>query len=268
MTTTIPTGHAWQAFFDELARWRDAGRTVHFWWRDDDAHAPDPALRQLVAQSRRHAVPLALAVIPQALQPGMLDEADPLLNILQHGVDHRSRALEGQKKTEFPPHEPVAQAQTRLAQGWARLRRLQAALPDLRILPVLVPPWNRLAATALLPRLPGAGYRGLSTFGARRARLAAPGLVQTNTHVDIIDWRGSRGFAGVDAVLAQAVGHLQARREGRADADETTGWLTHHAVHDAACWAFMDTLLDATRALGGVQWCAAEALFQPQGGLP
>ncbi len=266
--TRTPTGPAWQAFFDELARWRDGGRTVRFWWRDDDAQRPDPALQQLVAQSRRHAVPLALAVIPQALQPGMLDAAEPLLNILQHGVDHRSRALEGQKKTEFPPQEAVAQAQARLAQGWVALQRLQAALPTLRILPVLVPPWNRLASTALLPRLPGAGYRGISRFGARQARLAAPGLVQANTHVDIIDWRGSRGFAGEDAVLAQAVAHLQALRVGRADADEATGWLTHHAVHDAASWAFMDQLLDATRQREGVAWVPAESLFDCPGEQP
>jgi len=256
---------AWDAFEAELARWRDAGRAPRFWWRDDDAHRADPALSRLIALARDHAVPLALAVIPQVLQSDMPGVGDPWVSLLQHGVDHRSRALPGEKKTEFPPHEPVEDALARLREG---LRRLQGGAgaqtgegPGYAVLPVLVPPWNRLAASALLPLLPGAGYGGLSTFGPRRAAHPAPGLVQVNTHVDIIDWRGSRGFAGEAAVLQQALHQLQAQREGRADAGEAVGWLTHHAVHDAECWDFLARLFEATRHCAGLRWCAAGELF-------
>lgn len=82
-----------------------------------------------------------------------------------------------------------------------------------------------------------------------------------NTHVDVIDWRGSRGFVGEDFALNLATRHLQARRNGSADAHECTGWLTHHAVHDEAAWSFLAMLLERTRRTDGVRWRAATDLF-------
>jgi hypothetical protein len=84
-----------------------------------------------------------------------------------------------------------------------------------------------------------------------------------NTHVDLIDWRGQGGFAGEAAVLGLAVRHLAARREGRADALEPTGWLTHHARHDAAAWQFLEQLFEFTGRMGGVRWRSAADLFGP-----
>ena len=252
---------AWQGFFDEIARWRESGRTVDFWWRDDDACRPDPALARLVALAGANDVPLALAVIPADVQAAAFEPADTRVTLLQHGVDHHNRAATGDKKTEFPASEVLSTALARLADGHKLLQRLTGS----RVLPVLVPPWNRISAPELIPHLAAAGYRGLSTFGPRRAMFAAPGLLMVNTHVDVIDWRASRGFVGEDLALAQATGHLQARRHGSVDARETTGWLTHHAVHDEAAWTFMASLLERTRGLEGVCWRAAADLF---GGQP
>ena len=249
---------AWQGFFDEIARWRESGRTVDFWWRDDDACRPDPALARLVALAGANEVPLALAVIPADLQAAAFELAEGWVTLLQHGADHHNRAATGDKKTEFPASEELSTALARLADGQQRLQRLTGS----RVLPVLVPPWNRISAPALIPQLAPAGYAGLSTFGPRRAMFAAPGLLMVNTHVDVIDWRGSRGFVGEDLALAQATRHLQSRRNGSADADEATGWLTHHAVHDEAAWTFMASLLEHTRGLDGVCWRAAADLFE------
>ena len=44
-------------------------RPVQFWWRDDDASAPSPALERAVGLSRKYGIPLALAVIPQDATP-------------------------------------------------------------------------------------------------------------------------------------------------------------------------------------------------------
>jgi hypothetical protein len=85
--------------------------------------------------------------------------------------------------------------------------------------------------------------------------------VQVNTHVDVIDWRGTRGFIGEQQALGAATAHLQARREGRADANEATGWLTHHLAHDDACWAFLERLFDRTRREPAVAWQRADILF-------
>jgi len=241
---------SWVALDAELARWRDAGRAVEFWWRDDDATRRSPALDRLLRISDETVVPLALAVIPLQAEPELFGglKAD----VLMHGCDHRNRAATGEKKTEFPAAEPDDEALARLASARARL----AALAGPAFLPVLAPPWNRLKHT-LAARLPEAGIRGWSGYGARAA---AAGVAQVNTHVDIIAWRGDRGFVGVDAALRAAVDHLAAQRKAEVDAGEPTGWLTHHMVHDAAAWDFLGRLFERTQARG-VRWLAARALF-------
>ncbi len=126
---------------------------------------------------------------------------------------------------------------------------------------MLVPPWNRVSSPGLLLQLGRAGYRGLSRFGPRGDASLVPGVVQVNTHVDIIDWQGTRGFVGEEAALAAAVDHLRARREARVDAHEATGVLSHHAVHDEACWTFLARLFERTRGLAAARWRSAGALF-------
>jgi len=244
----------WSELSDEIALWQDGGRVVDFWWRDDDACRADAALDRLVALSASANVPLALAVIPADVQPAVLAPGSALVSLLQHGVDHTSRAMAGEKKTEFPKHEAVPEA-------LGRLRGALARIQGPCTLPVLVPPWNRLRSHELLAGLAGAGYRGLSRFGPRGDASEVPGVVQVNTHVDLIDWRGTRGFVGEVPALRAAVDHLQARRTGRADAREATGWLSHHLVHDAACWAFLEQLFERTHAMPAVVWRGADTLF-------
>lgn len=245
---------AWDRLQEELERWRDCGRVADLWWRDDDAGPPTLALDRLCQLAQSSAVPLALAVIPQQAHAELVAPGHAGVTIVQHGCDHRDRASEGQKKTEFPASEPVAQALARLD---AALLRIQGP----HTLPVLVPPWNRIASPALLGQLPAAGYVGLSRFGPRVPAAAPAGLVQVNTHVDIIDWRGGRGFVGDDAALAALVGHLRARREDRVEPDEATGVLSHHAVHDEPCWRFLARLFERTRRAGVVRWRSARELF-------
>lgn len=252
---------AWRGFFDEIARWHDAGRDVDFWWRDDDACRPTPALTRLLALSGGSGVPLALAAVPAFAESAAFDDMPTSVAVLQHGVDHRDRACATEKKTEFHASEFVDTALQRLVAGRTQLE----AVAGPRVLPVLVPPWNRLSA-ALMPRLAAAGYLGISTFGVRKVTNQAHGLRQVNTHVDIIDWRGGRGFAGTGSALGQATRHLAARRAGEADASEPTGWLTHHAVHDDASWSFLDRLFEATQGISGVYWRSPEDVFiQPPG---
>jgi hypothetical protein len=245
---------AWQAFSDELARWCDAGRTVDFWWRDDDAAQATPALARLLGLAQTSATPLALAVIPAHFEAEAFAQAGLMISLLQHGTDHRNRAAPGEKKTEFPAAEPVAGAVARLAAARARLA------PHPRFLPVLAPPWNRLPEP-LAAQLAAAGFQGLSRYGARAGALAAAGVVQVNTHIDLIAWRAGRGFAGDGPCLQAAVRHLAAKREGTADPGEATGWLSHHGVHDEEAWSFLERLLETTGHMSGVRWRAAPELF-------
>src|SRR2546423_1595628 len=112
----------WRALDEELARWRDAGRTAEFWWRDADAATPTPQLRKLLALAQESGVPLALAVIPLAAQPELF--ASLATRVLMHGTDHRNRASAGEKKTEFAAAEPTHTALERLSRARERLAAL------------------------------------------------------------------------------------------------------------------------------------------------
>jgi hypothetical protein len=249
-------GGAWADLAAEIGRWRDAGRVVEFWWRDDDATQATSALERLLRLAAQFEVPPALAVIPARAEPALFTLLPLDAEVLQHGSDHANRARPGEKKTEYPVHEPMDAALARLVDGRLRLSELAGG----RLLGVLAPPWNRIS-TVLLPRLASCGFEGLSRYGARGNAQAADGVAEINTHVDIIDWKGSRAFVGTEQALSQATRHLAARRQGSADAEEPTGWLTHHACHDEQAWAFLAELFDRLRSEPAVRWKSARELF-------
>jgi hypothetical protein len=226
----------WSDLEDELARWPEGTATL--WWRDDDAIEPTAALERMIALSDRHKVPLALATVPKHTKDELADAVDrcEATYLLQHGWRHRNHAPEGHKAAEFGRNRPldVMLAEARL--GFERLRGLPAFCP------VFVPPWNR-ADPGLFAGLAGIGLCGLSGFGPRDDKEPVNGFTRANTHADIIAWKTTRGFVGEEKVLIELIGHLRARRDGSADAGEPTGLLTHHLVHDEACWTFLTQLL-------------------------
>ena len=249
----------WSELESEIGRWRACGRAVEFWWRDDDAARPNRALERLLALAEKSGVPLALAVIPAQAEPALFAMLPSGTDVLQHGSDHSNRAAPGEKKTEYPQAEPGGAALERLAEGRERLANLAGG----SFRKVLAPPWNRIPP-AVVARLASCGIRGLSRYGARRSVHAAPGIIEVNTHVDIVDWKGGRAFIGAAQALQQATRHLAARREGRADAAEPTGWLTHHACHDENAWVFLAELFERFRPEQGVRWKAARELFHTE----
>lgn len=246
----------WLALDEEVARWRDLGRKVDLWWRDDDACTPTSELAHLLRLARDAGVPLALAVIPTGAVEQAFTDMPPQVEVLQHGADHFNRGGPQEKKTEFPLSEPAAEALQRLILGRQHLLQLFGE----RALAVLAPPWNRFAQ-ARVGDLARAGYTGLSTFQPRQAKEPAPGLWQVNTHVDIIDWRSGRVFAGEDIVLQMLVAQLSAGRLGQRDADEPLGLLTHHGVHDRAAWKFVQRLFERSQVMTGLRWRRASEIF-------
>ncbi len=251
--------NGWKALSVELDAWAAAGRGAAFWWRDDDATRPEPALERLIALSSERETPLCLGVVPAraAAELAALVGGAEGLSIAVHGYAHRNHAEPGGAKAEYGAERPAQIMLDELGAGRTRLEELFGA----RLEPILVPPWNRIAAE-LVPRLPEAGFGGLSTYRPRPRSLPAPGLVQVNTHVDIIAWRGGRGFLGTEPALALAVDHLAAKRLGRADAAEPTGLLTHHLMHDFEAWEFIASFIDATRKHPAARWLSAAAAFR------
>lgn len=234
----------WRAFQDELERRQASGRPAELWWRDDDAAAVTPALKSLLALSKGRGIPLALAVIPEAAHGELFKLLHPNVSVLQHGTDHRNRAAPGEKKTEYPASEPIESALARVADGLGRLRVFAGA----KLVPALAPPWNRVRPD-LLKKLPAIGIRGISTYGPRESAEPRPSLRQVNTHVDIVDWRHGRRFIGEARALELAMKGLAS--------GEPVGFLTHHAVHDAAAWTFLERLFN----IPGARWLSAAQAF-------
>lgn len=247
---------SWAELEAELNAWSETDRCATFWWRDDDATAMTPTLERLCAIAEAYDVRLSLAVIPADADTTILDRTDwpSGMALLQHGYAHRNHAPVEEKKMEFGNHRALAVIRDELVAGWSIIRR---ALPAVS---AFVPPWNRISAE-VVELLPGIGLTGLSTHGPRAVRSPAPGLVQSNTHVDPIDWHAGRGYVGDDVAIGQVVGHLRARRENQVDGSEPTGILTHHLAHDDDCWHFVERLAALLAGHAGACWLGAEEVF-------
>jgi peptidoglycan/xylan/chitin deacetylase (PgdA/CDA1 family) len=235
---------AWQDLRDELTRWRDAGGVARLWLRDDDAVAPTTALERLLDISARHAAPVTLAIIPAATGPvlaGRLAEARHAVPVL-HGWRHMNHAPPQEKKQELGVHRPQRDVVTDLSDA---LRRMTALYGE-RLLPLLVPPWNRMDQ-GLLPLLSEIGYIGVSGFRDHPAAGECPVI---NTHVDIIDWRAGRGGREHGALAAELAEQLAAARPAGA----AVGILTHHLDHDETCWSFLERLFEITGAHPACRW--------------
>ena len=242
----------WSDLTDELDAWQAEGRTASLWWRDDDAVAPGPALDRLAALAHEHGVTVGLAVIPALAEPALAPWlGSARAEVLQHGWAHRSHASPGEKKTELGGRRAPDDVMAELTRGFRRLGEIAGS----RLRPVLVPPWNRIDP-GLIPSLPHAGFCGLSTYGPRAGAEPAPGLRQANCHVDVVDWRGGRGFVGCGRALASVIAHLAARRARSVDPAEPTGLLTHHAVHEESTWTFVARFLECTLRHPAARWLA------------
>jgi hypothetical protein len=249
---------AWQRLDAELDAWRAGGRRADLWCRDDDACRDSPALQRLLDIAGNAEIPVALAVIPTRVEPSLVAAVAQagFATVVQHGYAHRNHAAPGARNWELGMERPVTQSVAELAAGRARLESGFGSC----FKPVLVPPWNRIAPQ-VIERLPEAGYLGLSTFGARVAVNPVPGLVQCNTHVDLIAWRRDRAFIGVDAAIDRLVLHLQSRRVGTVDRAEPTGILTHHLDLDGAAWEFLAALFAHTRDHDVTTWRDVDTVF-------
>lgn len=236
-----------QQHLDDLA---GQGRHVDFWLRDDDAVRPTPALERLLSLAARHAVPLTLAVIPEETDEELAGRlaAEPDVTVAVHGWSHRSYSTPPAKKQELGLDRPLATVLGELAAGFRKLNTLHGT----RFQPMLVPPWNRIAPE-IVEALPDLDFRLLSVFG--REKPAALPLL--NTHLDIMDWHGTHGGRPAESLYAELLGHLRSE-----PALAAIGVLTHHLVHDAAAWDFLDDLLTLTARHPACRWQRASDLLQ------
>jgi hypothetical protein len=247
----------WKPLAEELDRWNAAGRRLALWLRDDDAVAPSPALDRLSRLAEDFGAPVLLAVIPMQARPDLAPalRAMPQLLPCQHGVTHRNHAAATGKKSEFGPERPAAQVDSEIAQGQERLHDL---LGD-AVLPVFVPPWNRIDP-GHASRLGTLGFRGLSCFrNYRHGADGGPPLI--NTDLDVMNWQGGRiGRTGQD-LLAELLPLLAQRRLDAAVPESAFGLLLHHRDHDETAWTALRDLLSVAAAHPAVRLADPRSLL-------
>ncbi|MGO4620518.1 polysaccharide deacetylase family protein [Ensifer sp. 2YAB10] len=247
----------WQRLAAELDRIAASGRQVDFWLRDDDAAEPTVALDRLLSLVDRHGLAVVLAVPPALTDEALARRLDGLahVSIAVHGWAHRNHAPPEEKKQELGAHRPRAAVLHELELGYDRLRTLF----PVGFVPMLVPPWNRIDKS-LLDALPEIGFTVLSVFGPEKP---SP-FKLANTHVDVMDWRGTRGCRDHASIVAdiitrfrQVCGDVEERADQKG---RTIGVLTHHLVHDEGVWAFLEKLFAATSRHPACRWLAGREI--------
>jgi hypothetical protein len=230
-----------------LDRCAERGQPAQLWLRDDDAVEPGPALDRLLQMTNAAQVPLTLAVIPINTGMSLANRllAEPHVSVAVHGWSHTNHAGAEEKKQELGGHRPVPLVLAELARGFARL----AALHSPRFVPALVPPWNRISPD-IIAGLPDLGFQALSVFGPETS---GP-LRMINTHVDLIDWHGTRGGRPAAVLLDEVAAALEA--------GGPVGVLSHHLVHDDAAWEFLTALFQMTGTHPGCRWTGLSDLIR------
>jgi len=252
------SANAWALLDAELEAWSSNGRIASFWWRDDDAVAPGPKLDRLIDISSQAG--LLLAVIPTRLDDALAQAlvTAPHVYVAQHGYAHINHAPRGQGlgAWELGLHRDLDVVMADLDAGRERLDKYF----DFNFLPVIVPPWNRIADELLRP-IALRGYKGVSAFGAREEINPEQGLTIVNAHCDPINWKSGPRFRGETKSINHLIEHLQARRAGSVDATEPTGLLTHHIDLDEAGWEFCIRLAETIDHHAAAEWLSPKDLF-------
>ena len=202
---------------EEAARWREAGRTAQsVVARRRCRPMPAPALDRLLELHREPRCRWRSRSCRRSATPALAERLgrQPGVDLLQHGYAHLNHAAPGEKKAELGPSGRPWSCWASSAPAGMALERLFGA----GALPVLVPPWNRIA--------PGPGAHLAGNRLSRSLDLRHPRgrvhpvarILQVNTHVDLIDWKGAAASPAKRRCLARLVAALAhaAYRVGRA----------------------------------------------------
>lgn len=249
----------WNDLRSELDQWGAEGREATIWWRDDDACLPHRNLNRLLETAKTAEAPIHMATIPAWLTQEVVDlfQANDHVRVMQHGFAHMNHASKGQGAWELGTHRPIETVLTEMRGGLEKLDAVFGKQFD----PVMAPPWTRIAPE-VTARLAEVGFKGLSLVATRKAKFAAPGLLEVNARCEPIKWKGGARFTGTERALDDVVSHLRDRRTGAEDPEEPTGLLTHHIDHDAHIWGFVEELSAALNAHPATRWVTFDELLE------
>lgn len=218
-------------------------------FRDDDAGPVDERLYRLLDLFAVYALPLDLAVIPDALEQATARtllarhaECPHRLGLHQHGLRHANHEPQG-RKCEFGEVRDAEQQQRDIATGRARLGDALGDALD----PIFTPPWNR-CTQATVAALRQSGLRALS-----RNVGAAPLCTHGLREIDVtFDWCRARRPQPADVAGAIAA---------RAALAQPLGVMLHHAVMHAEHFDAIEQVLEVLARHPRVQCVAMRDLL-------
>ena len=221
-----------QILANELNTWTETGKIAEIWWRDDDLKTSTKKLDHLLSTANDIKLVPLLAVVPAKASRQLMNTLNSCnVKIAMHGFQHQNHEALPKKKSEFGDSRLIEHQKIDLKNGIKQLDNLFGKL----FLKCFVPPWNR-ANNEVIKCLPSIGISGISTFAPRKKATPAPGLTQVNTHVDIIDWKGTRKFIGAGFMATQIAFHLKKMRVNLVDNLEPMGILSHHLEMSDMDW--------------------------------
>ncbi|MEQ1529133.1 MAG: hypothetical protein ABL925_07440 [Methylococcales bacterium] len=215
----------------------DLDTVTEVFFRDDDAGWADDRLYALLDCFGKQAIPLDLALIPQALTQPLADallqrrQCSPAtLGLHQHGYSHSNHETSA-RKCEFGPSRNYAHQYQDLWLGKARLEAMLGPVPD----KIFTPPWNR-CTTETANCLIDLGFQALSRDMTATA-------LHLNNLAELpvgIDWCGIRAKnAKPWSALADAISQRLFKASTNA-----IGIMLHHAVMDTEDLAHLHPLLE------------------------
>ena len=239
----LETGY--QRLEREINRLDSENKRVDIWWRDDDLEAPSHSLENMISVSDNINLAPLLAVVPAKASEQLVKLLNQCkVNIAMHGLHHYNYEPLTRKKAEFGSFRPIEAQWKDLKTG---IHQLDQLFGDL-FLKCFVPPWNRIN-NELIKSLPSFGISSLSTFASRKQATPVPGLLQINTHVDVIDWKEEQVFIGAELMADKIAAELQNRRTRTKGAPEPIGLLTHHLIMSIDDWKeFQEVCLFAKKS--------------------
>ncbi|WP_189434894.1 polysaccharide deacetylase family protein [Pseudovibrio japonicus] len=251
--STTSRQHFEEQLISHLNWFHERGRQVRFWWRDDDAVAPTPALETLLNLSEEFGIPLSLSVIPKYAEEELARrlKSTSAVHVLHHGWQHKNYQDKSreEKSSEFGWRRSAQDLTRELVEGKQTLQELFGS----RFVPLFVPPWNRIAPPAVHLLQQQGGY-GLSAF----TWMNHFRMPHVQSHVDIIEWRKDKHFIGWDCARKRLDLELCRRRTNSTD---PIGLLSHHLDHGNGCSNFLEVFFKLTSDHPAVRWLSSKELL-------
>lgn len=233
---------------------------VSFWWRDDDVsadvwrHPIDSQrhfqkLQKMLFLVRKHSIEAVFSVIPNnftkrgARQIRALKRAE--VYVALHGIHHHNNGGSG-NPTEFPEQCDMQS----IVETLKNYKEDFAAIFDMQLVPIFVPPWNTLPP-ALEDVLLSSGFTAIS-----RVNVPCQKYSNINVDIDINDWK-RRALRDEVSILQDIIGLI---RQGR----KSIGLMGHHKLLDDRAVEFLDRLF-AILASHQTQGLSMKTLFSNAG---